>query len=71
MQGGTDVKEGKKPITGHIIYNQDMENRKANRENLSSHQMTLCKMTMTDMKTGQGNCGIGMHHAMKMSYNKK
>ena len=53
-----------KPITGHRIsrtFIQDMGNRKANlttaanRGSLTSHQITVCKTSMTDTETGQGN----------------
>ena len=58
---GTDVKEGKNRLGGHRIsraFNPNMENRKANLTtgaNRESHQMTVCKTSMTNTETGQGN----------------
>ena len=58
-KGKTDYRAAERRI--NMAFNQDMENRKANltstanRRNLMSHQMTVCKTCMTDKEMGQEN----------------
>ena len=59
-RGATDIKEAKNRLRGTIsrAFNEDMENQKANlttaanRESFISHQITICKMSMTNTRMG-------------------